>query len=179
MMTPERSHCSHHAAAMSPHSDLVHAARREGAGLDEKELRAFSHFFDSSRLIEEVLAKHLEERHGMTIREYEILVRLDGAGGEMRLAELADLWVFSRPELTNTLVGLEDRGWIQREKAVGDGRGVVTHLLAAGADALATAAPAHAELIRDRLLRCWPQEDLDTIIRSMEASARRLRELRP
>lgn len=163
---------------MSPDSDLAHQIRGTGAHLDTDELAAFTRFFDSARLIEEVLAKHLDERHGMTIREYEVLVRLDGAGDELRLPELAARCIFPSSELTQTLVRLEDRGWILREKAVGDGRGVMTRLLADGAAALAAAAPVHADLIRDRLLSCWTEADIETISRAMDASATRLRELR-
>lgn len=142
-------------------------------------MAAYTSFFDSARLIEEALGTHLTEWHGMNVQDYEILVRLDGAADEMRLAELANLCVFSASDLTVALVRLEDRGWIRREKAVGDGRGVVVHLLAAGAEALAAASPAHAEIIRSCLLNQWGLTQLDAIAQAMTASSRRLRELRP
>jgi len=152
--------------------------RGTGAHLSPEELLAFTRFFDSARLIEEAIAKHLSERHGMNISDYEVLVRLDGAGDEMRLTELADLCISSKSKLTHTLVRLEDRGWIRREKAVGDGRGVVAHLELAGADALAAAAPGHAEIIKHHLIDCWPSDQLESIGQAMAASAARLRELR-
>ena len=58
-------------------------------------------------------------------------------------------------------------------------RGVVAHLLPAGADALAAAAPSHTEIIKNRLLSCWSPDEIEAIGSAMQASARRLRDLRP
>jgi len=163
---------------MTLETEVAHQLRGTGAHLSSSELFAFTRFFESARLIEEAIAKHLSEHHGMNISDYEVLVRLDGAGDKMRLAELADLCVSSKSKLTHTLVRLEDRGWIHREKAVGDGRGVVAHLLPDGARALSEAAPMHAEIIKNRLIDCWQPDDIEAIGRAMAVSVARLRELR-
>lgn len=163
---------------MSEEASDAHRLRGTGAHLTPDDLFAFTRFFDAARLLEEALARHLTEHHGMNISDYEVLVRLDGAGDEMRLRDLAEQCVSSKSKLTHTLVRLEDRGWIRREKAPGDGRGVVAALLPAGADALAAASPRHAAIIQDRLLDCWDPADRPVIAAAMAAAATRMRELR-
>ena len=143
------------------------------------QLDAFTRFFDSARLIEAALSRHLLAEHNMALGDYEVLVHLDGADGALRLTELADRCVSPRSTISQTLVRLEDRGWIRREKAVGDARGALAHLLPAGDEALAAAAPKHAEIIKRHLLDCWSAAELAVIGRAMDASAERLRELRP
>lgn len=88
----------------------------------------------------------------MTHGEYEVLVRLDGNGGRMRMTMLARQVVSSAPKLTHTANRLESRGWIAREPVTEDGRGVQAVLLEAGRDALSAAAGEHADLIRQFML---------------------------
>lgn len=92
----------------------------------------------------------------MTHSDYEVLVRLDGNGGRMRMTMLARQVVSSSQRLTHVANRLEDRGWIAREPVAEDGRGLDAVLLPAGREALAAAAGEHADLIRQFLL-----DDLD------------------
>ena len=61
----------------------------------------------------------------MTHSDYEVLVRLDGFGGSLRMSELASQVVSSAQKLTHTANRLETRGWIRRVRAEDDGRGLV------------------------------------------------------
>ena len=112
------------------------------AHLSADQLFAFTRFFDSARLIEEAMKRYLLEEHAMTLTDHEILVRLDGDDGPLRLTALSERCVSPMPNITQTLVRLEDRGSIRREKAVGDARGAFAHLLPAGAAALRGGRPA-------------------------------------
>lgn len=123
-----------------------------GAHLTEVELRAWTRFLDASRLIEEMLNRHLVDHHNMSHSEYEILVRLDGNSGSMRLTQLADQCVSSKSKLSHTLGRVEKRGWIRRSPSPTDGRGVVATLTASGRDALTKAAIGHAALVKKHLL---------------------------
>jgi len=60
-----------------------------GRHLAPDELRLWTSFLDAARIIETELADQLVDDHGMTHREYEVLVRVDGAGGAMRMATLS------------------------------------------------------------------------------------------
>ncbi len=123
-----------------------------GRHLTKTELRAWTRFLDTGRLLEEVLARHVSREHNMTHSDYEVLVRLDGAGGSMRMAMLAEQVVSSVQKLTHTANRLEERGWIQRVPVEGDGRGLLAVLLPPGRQALAAAAGEHAALIKRFLL---------------------------
>ena len=128
--------------------DLVGTGRH----LTKSELRTWTTFLDAGRLLEEILARHVSHDHDMTHSDYEVLVRLDGAGGQMRMAVLAEQCVSSAQKLTHTANRLERRGWIAREPVDSDGRGLVAVLLPPGRDALAAAAGEHADLIKQFLL---------------------------
>ena len=116
------------------------------------ELRTWTTFLDAGRLLEEILARHVSQDHDMTHSDYEVLVRLDGAGGRMRMSVLAEQVVSSAQKLTHTANRLERRGWIAREPVDSDGRGLTAVLLPPGQAALAAAAGEHADLIKQFLL---------------------------
>lgn len=137
--------------------------RGTGHHLTPVELRAWTSFLDASRRLEQVLARHLVDDHNMSHSEYEILVRLDGAGGSMRLTTLADQCVSSKSRLTHTLDRVEGRGWIRREAAEDDRRGVNAVLTETGAAELADASKGHAELIRGFLLESMSHDELPLV----------------
>ena len=83
-----------------------------GAHLTTAELRAWTRFLDASRLIEDILASHVSREHDMNHGEYEVLVRLDGAKGRMRMAQLASQVIAAPSRLTYTVDRLEARGWV-------------------------------------------------------------------
>lgn len=124
-----------------------------GRHLSPAELRTWTRFLDAGRLLEEILSQHLGQRHRMAHSDYEVLVRLDGNGGRMRMTMLARQVVSSAQKLTHTANRLEKRGWIARESVAEDGRGLDAVLLRPGRGALKAAAGEHADLIRQFLLR--------------------------
>ena len=146
-----------------------------GRHLTPAEMRTWTRFLDASRLLEEVLARHLSQEHRMTHGDYEVLVRLDGAGGEMRMATLARQVVSSNQRLTHTANRLERRGWIAREPVEPDGRGLWAVLLPAGREALTAAAIEHAELVRRFLLDEMDATTQDAVADAMDRVASHLR----
>lgn len=136
----------------------------------------WTRFLDAGRLVERMLARHLATDHDMSHGEYEILVRVDGAGGSMRLRTLADQVVSSRSKLTHTIDKLCARGWIERRRVAEDGRGVEAIITGAGSVALGAAAIGHAELIREHLLGVWSAREAQTIGRAMDRVSRHLRQ---
>ncbi len=151
--------------------DLVGTGRH----LTPDELRAWTTFLDAGRLLEEILARHVSQQHDMTHSDYEVLVRLDGAGGEMRMAVLAAQVVSSAQKLTHTANRLERRGWIVREPVDTDGRGLNAVLLPPGRDALAAAAGEHADLIKQFLLDRLSSDEQATIRETMSRLSAHMR----
>ena len=138
-----------------------------GAHLSTAELRAWTRFLDAGRLIEDVLATHVRREHDMNHAEYEVLVRLDGAKGRMRMTRLASQVVATPSRLTYTVDRLELRGWVQRRSLASDGRVVVAELTPEGRAALADAAVVHAELIRRHLLSHLDPAETDALAAAM------------
>jgi DNA-binding MarR family transcriptional regulator len=123
-----------------------------GRHLTKQELFTWTRFLDAGRLLEEVLARHVARNHNMTHSDYEVLVRLDGDGGSMRMTTLAAQVVSSAQKLTHTANRLEKRGWIARVPVAEDGRGLLATLTEDGRQALAAAAGEHALLVKRFLL---------------------------
>lgn len=126
-------------------------------------------------MLEERLAVQLQNDFAMSHRDYEVLVRLDGAGGRQRMSALASQIVASQPLITQTISRLEDRGWVRREASKADGRGVDAVLLSPGRTALAAAAGPHAALIKQLLLDPLGPDVLEQLAESMHGLAEHLR----
>lgn len=120
--------------------------------LNDTELRLWTSFLDASRILETELEQQLITEFEMTHREYEILVRVDGAGGRMRMSILARQIECSRALVTQTVARLVERGWMERKPTPGDRRGVEAALTELGRERLAEAAGPHAALVRRLLL---------------------------
>ena len=146
-----------------------------GRHLTSQELYTWTRFLDAGRLLEEILASHVAREHHMTHSDYEVLVRLDGAGGSMRMTLLAAQVVSSAQKLTHTVNRLEERGWVERRPVEGDGRGLVATLTPDGRAALADAATGHAALIRRFLLDDVTPEEQVRIGEIMERLANHMR----
>ena len=146
-----------------------------GRHLTRQELFTWTRFLDAGRLLEEILAAHVAADHQMTHSDYEVLVRLDGAGGSMRMNVLAAQVVSSAQKLTHTANRLEQRGWIHRVPAEDDRRGLVAALTPAGRSALADAAVGHAALIKQFLLDDLTPEEQVAIGDAMDRVAAHMR----
>lgn len=146
-----------------------------GNYLSKGELKTWTRFLDAGRLLEEILAQHVTHSHGMSHSDYEVLVRLDGAGGEMRMTTLAQQVVSSAQKLTHTANRLEGRGWIARVAVDGDGRGLMATLLPLGRDALAGAAEEHASLIKQFLLNQLDDSEQQIIAEAMDRVSAHMR----
>ncbi len=146
-----------------------------GRHLDEIELSLWTALLDSGRILDSVLEADLVENHGMSHREYEVLVRLDGAGGSMRMSALARQIEASPPLVTQTVERLEQRDWVERSPSPADRRGVDARLRPAGRQALSDSAGPHAELIRQLLLEPLNDEERPVIAAALTRVAQHLR----
>jgi len=123
-----------------------------GAHLNAAQLRVWTSLLDASRILDTELEAVLVSNHGMTHREYEVLVRIDGAGGRARMSTLARQIEASAALISQTVAKLEARGWLERTTSPEDRRGIDATLTPAGRTALATASAPHAALIERLLL---------------------------
>lgn len=113
------------------------------------------------------LDRDLSQSHGLSLPEYEILVRLSEAENRrMRMAELAGSLNHSRSRLTHTVSRMEAAGLVRRGSCPEDRRGVLAELTDAGYDRLVDAAPTHVEGVRRYLVDAVSDEDFAAVGRS-------------
>lgn len=146
-----------------------------GKHLTAIELQLWTSFLDASRILETELETQLSSDFGMTHREYEILVRIDGAAGQARMSVLARQVECSPALLTQTVSRLVKRGWLERKPSPRDRRGVEAALTELGRSELAAAAAPHADLVRRLLLAPIDPEHIEAVATSLHEVATHLR----
>ena len=110
--------------------------------LDEIEMDAWRSFLAASTSVTARLNRELEAGCGISMHEYEILVRLSEAPDQtLRMSTLAEHVSHSRSRLTHTVRRLENVGYVERASGDSDRRGVNCMLTRAGVDFLREAAP--------------------------------------
>jgi len=121
--------------------------------LTADEQRAWRAYRDGTARLLDVLAHELEEDSGLSLGEYEVLVRLSEAPQRtLRMSELAGELAHSRSRLTHTVRRMESAGLVERAPCLEDARGVNCTMTEAGWRRLVDAAPSHVESVRRHLV---------------------------
>ncbi|CAB4340262.1 unannotated protein [freshwater metagenome] len=103
----------------------------------------------ASTALREQLSGELQEAHGLTITDYEILVRLsESENHAIRMSDLAAKTLLSRSRLSHQIDRMETAGLVTREVCADDRRGQLAVLTNTGMKALAAAAPLHVSGVR-------------------------------
>lgn len=128
--------------------------------LDAEEMRAWRGYLGLVRLLDDRLNRDLQEQSGLTLSDYEILVRLAAEPARrMRMSELAERAMISKSRLSHQMTRLADRGLTRRERCPSDRRGSFAVLTEAGYAALEAAAPGHVGSVREHLFdRLTPKQ---------------------
>ena len=120
----------------------------------------------------EALTRQLERDAGLSLSEYEILVRLsESPERTMRMSELAAAVVHSRSRLTHAVGRLESRGLVERRPCPDDRRGVNCAMTDAGYAVLAAAAPGHVREVRAQLVDVLTDEEFAALGAAMDKIA--------
>ncbi|MGK5529455.1 MarR family winged helix-turn-helix transcriptional regulator [Streptomyces sp. URMC 129] len=105
---------------------------------------------------------------GLTINDYEVLVRLDGAPPPgLRVRDLAPAVRLTQPSLSRLLVRLAQQDLVTRTGDPDDRRGVLVALTPAGKAALDRAVPLQARIVRELLLDRLTAEEQDLLARAL------------
>lgn len=138
--------------------------------LDPEEQRSWRALILGMTLLLDRLDGDLRSAHGLSLTEYEILVRLsEEPDHRMRMAQLADSVAHSRSRLTHTVARLEKAGIVVRCESPDDRRGVLASLTEHGYALLEVAAHTHVEGVRRHLVDLATREDFATLGRVMNA----------
>lgn len=121
--------------------------------LTESEQRSWRAWLAATRLLPDLLSRDLQRTHGLTLADYEILVRLSEAPDRrIRMSDLAELTLSSRSRLSHQIDRMERDGLVLREVCTEDRRGYFAVLSDRGWDTLVAAAPDHVASVRRHLV---------------------------
>lgn len=121
--------------------------------LNENEQTAWRSFLTGQALVLDAINHDLATDSGLTLSEYEVLVRLsESPDRQLRMSHLAENLVHSRSRLTHTVKRLEKEGFVLRAPCSDDRRGIICKLTDDGFAKLEKTAPQHVESVRRHLI---------------------------
>lgn len=135
--------------------------------LDAGEQQAWRAYLGGTRLLLDALDRQLQTDSGLSLADYELLVRLsDRPDRRLRMSELAAVTLFSRSRLSHAVSRLEQIGWVRRVTCDSDGRGTWAELTDEGFAHLVAAAPGHVTAVREHLFDHLPPQHV-AVLRAM------------
>jgi DNA-binding MarR family transcriptional regulator len=137
----------------------VSEGRLEGAALD-----AWRSYLQSHASIVRMLDAELVAEHGMTTRDYEVLLYLAQAPDrKLPMSALAERTMLTRSGITRLIDGLVDCGLIERVSCASDARISYAHLTDSGYEKLRAAGCAHVRSIHRLFLEHFTAEEVDQL----------------
>jgi DNA-binding MarR family transcriptional regulator len=148
--------------------------------LNSEQQRAWRAYVIGSTLLTDTLDRELRQAHGLSLGEYEILVRLsESPGRTLRMAQIAESMQHSRSRVTHTVSRMEKAGLISRCAAEGDRRGVEAKMTDKGWALLVEAAPTHVKGVRAHFVDLATDDEFATMGKLMNAVADHLLAVNP
>ncbi len=128
--------------------------------LDDTEMDAWRNYITGSALLEYRLNRDLQAAHGVSLADYEILVRLsDRQEHRMRMSELAAEVAHSKSRISHQIRRLERAELVERTECPSDGRGVFAVLTERGMKVLRSIAPEHVASVREHYVDLLDPEE--------------------
>jgi DNA-binding MarR family transcriptional regulator len=132
--------------------------------LDETEARAWRGFLAAYRELMAEIGGRLMAESGLSAAEYEVLVPLSEAPGDvLRARDLAVAVGWERSRLSHQISRMAKRDLVVREDCEEDARGAMVRLTDAGRAAITAAAPSHVEAVRQYFLDALTSEEVETL----------------
>lgn len=132
---------------------------------DAERLAVWRSFLGAHARITAELADELQAERGLPLTWYEVLLALSEAGGQLRMAELADHLVLNRSSLTRLCDRMVDAGYIGRERVAEDARGAYAVITRQGREAFRRAAPTHLRGVHRHFTRHLTETDVAALAR--------------
>ena len=128
--------------------------------LSEEEQRFWRGWLAASMLLPERLNRDLQEQHGLTGTDYQVLVELsESPERRMRMSTLAERTQLSRSRLSHQIDRMTRAGLVTRQECAQDGRGMFAVLTEQGWETIVAAAPDHVDSVRRHLVdRLTPEQ---------------------
>jgi DNA-binding MarR family transcriptional regulator len=137
----------------------VTETRLDGAALD-----AWRGYLTSHASILRVLDAELVAQHGLTTRDYEVLLFLAQAEGRhLPMSALAERTMLTRSGITRLVDGLVGTGLIERHACLNDARVSYAQLTDVGYETLRRASRSHVAGVRRLFVERFSDEELETL----------------
>jgi DNA-binding MarR family transcriptional regulator len=137
----------------------VTETRLDGAALD-----AWRGYLTSHAAILRVLDAELVAEHGLTTRDYEVLLFLAQADGRhLPMSALAERTMLTRSGITRLVDGLVGSGLIERHACLNDARVSYAQLTDVGYETLRKASRSHVAGVRRLFVERFSDEELETL----------------
>jgi DNA-binding MarR family transcriptional regulator len=121
-------------------------------------------FLRAHSAITRQLNADLLNAHGLTLNDYEVLLRLSAASGEMmRRVDLAESVVLTASGITRLLDGLECAGLVEKASCAADARVSYAKLTTAGRARLDEAAATHLAGVEELFTGRYTPEELEQL----------------
>lgn len=145
--------------------------------LSEAEQCSWRSWIAATTLLDARLSRELHEAHGLTIADYEILVRLSESDDRwMHMSELASRTLSSRSRLSHQIDRMESAGLVRRESCPHDRRGQHAVLTDQGWSTLVESAPTHVDGVRQYVVDALTPEEFEALGRACAKIAAALEE---
>jgi DNA-binding MarR family transcriptional regulator len=132
--------------------------------LDGTALEAWRSYLQSHASILRVLDADLVAEHGMTSRDYEVLLYLSQAEDRMLpMSALAERTMLTRSGITRLIDGLVESGLIERVSCLKDARVSYAKLTDTGYEKLRNAGCTHVAGIKRMFLEHFSREEIDQL----------------
>jgi DNA-binding MarR family transcriptional regulator len=116
--------------------------------LSADEQRVWRNYLTMTARLQSAMSRQLQADCGLSLADYDVLVALDEQRG-CRIAELGERLGWEQSRLSHQLSRMRARGLVVRSGAADDRRAATVDLTDDGRAALTSAAPGHAELVRN------------------------------
>src|SRR5579862_8475672 len=121
-------------------------------------------FLRAHAAITRELSAQLQRNHGLTLNDYEVLVRLSWVeGGRMRRVDLANSVLLTASGITRLLDGLEEAGFVCKETCASDRRVSYAKLTEQGAAKLREARGSHLADVDELFVGRYSGSELTTL----------------
>jgi DNA-binding MarR family transcriptional regulator len=141
-------------------------------------MRAWRAYILGTELLRQQLHRELQDAHGMTIADYEVLVQLsERTERRMRMTQLAGRVASSKSRLSHQIARMEKAGLVRRVDCPEDARGVVAELTDKGMAQLRAAAPTHVSGVREHLVDLLTDDEQETLATIFERVHKHLDQL--
>lgn len=118
--------------------------------VQEHGVAAWIQFLRSHAALTRQLSARLEARHGLSLRDYDVLVQLYWAPDRrLRRIDLARTVLLSPSGVTRLLNGLERAGWVAKDQCAGDARVTYAVLTGSGVEKFEQARVQHLADIQE------------------------------